>query len=169
MNSKNVDVESLFRMYYRPLSLYALHFVGDIDSAEDVVQDSFADMWSLIESGKEILNIKAYLFAVVKNRALAKVNQDRFRRGIDLPLSDPLIDYETLAEDSMIEARLWTAIDSLPDRCREIFLMSKRDGMKYAEIAEEFGISPKTVENQISKALRTLKEGAVKIYNFFFA
>ncbi|MFI3294007.1 MAG: sigma factor, partial [Rikenellaceae bacterium] len=89
MNSKNVDIESLFRTYYRPLSLYALHFVGDIDSAEDVVQDSFADMWSLIESGKEILNIKAYLFAVVKNRALAKVNQDRFRRGIDLPLSDP--------------------------------------------------------------------------------
>ncbi|MFI3333056.1 MAG: RNA polymerase sigma-70 factor [Rikenellaceae bacterium] len=169
MNSKNVDIESLFRMYYRPLSLYALHFVGDIDSAEDVVQDSFADMWSLVDSGKEIVNIKAYLFAVVKNRALARVKQDRLRRGVDLPLSDPSIDYEALTEDSMIEARIWTAIDSLPDRCREIFLMSKRDGMKYAEIAQELGISPKTVENQISKALRTLKEGAVKIYNFFFA
>lgn len=168
MNNKDVDIESLFRMYYRPLSLYALHFVGDIESAEDVVQDSFADMWSLLENGKEILNVKAYLYAVVKSRALSKVKQERLM-GLGTPLPDASIDYEKLAEDSFIEARLWTAIDSLPERCREIFLMSKRDGMKYAEIADELNISPKTVENQISKALKTLKDGAVRIYNFFFA
>ncbi len=168
MNNRDIDIETLFRTYYRPLSLYALHFVSDADSAEDVVQDSFADLWNLINNGKEILNIKAYLFAVVKNRALSKVKQERLM-GLATPLPDTSIDYEELENSAFIEARLWTAIDTLPDRCREIFLMSKRDGMKYAEIAEELAISPKTVENQISKALKTLKDGAIKIYNFFFA
>ncbi len=168
MKNTELDIETLFRTYYRPLSLYALHFVGDVDSAEDIVQDSFADMWGLVQSGKEILNIKAYLFAVVKSRALARVKQQRLM-GLGTPLPDATIDYEALENDSFVEARLWTAIDRLPTRCREIFLMSKRDGMKYAEIAQELNISPRTVENQIAKALRTLKEGAIKIYNFFFA
>ncbi len=169
MSSTEVDIERLFRIYYRPLSLYAMHFTHDVDSAEDVVQDSFADMWGLLESGREIQNIKAYLYTVVKNRAIGVAKQERVNRGLDLSMPDLSANDEELVADSLIEARLWTAIDSLPERCREIFLMSKRDGMKYAEIAEELNISPKTVENQISKALRTLKEGAVKIYNFFFA
>jgi RNA polymerase sigma-70 factor (ECF subfamily) len=64
---------------------------------------------------------------------------------------------------------LWTAIDSLPEKCREVFVMSKRDGLKYEEIAEELGLSVNTVRNQISKALKILKEGAQKIFSFFFA
>ena len=71
---------------------------------------------------------------------------------------------EPSVEDSQVEARLWTAIDSLPDKCREIFLMSKRDGYKQEEIARELGISLQTVKNQVSKALKILKDGAVKIY-----
>lgn len=58
---------------------------------------------------------------------------------------------------SFREAKLWTAIELLPERCREIFLMSKRDGMTYREIAEELNLSEKTVEHQISKALKTLR------------
>lgn len=68
-------------------------------------------------------------------------------------------------ERSLHEAELWTAIDSLPRRCREVFLMSKRDGKRYREIAEELGISEKTVEHQISKALKTLRG---KVSDFFY-
>ena len=70
---------------------------------------------------------------------------------------------------SSVLRRLWTAIDSLPERCREIFLMSKRDGLKYEDIADELGISENTVRNQISKALKILKEGSQKIISYFLA
>lgn len=66
------------------------------------------------------------------------------------------------------DARLWTAIDKLPPERRKIFLLSKRDGLKYQEIADELHISVKTVENQISKALKSLRDTAIKIYTFFF-
>ena len=80
---------------------------------------------------------------------------------------------EDLTEEERIirserDARLWTAIDHLPTERKKIFLLSKRDGLTYQEIATELGISIKTVEHQISKALKTLRETAIKIYTFFF-
>lgn len=59
-------------------------------------------------------------------------------------------------------------IDTLPERCREIFLLNKRDGMKYKEIAERFQISVNTVDNHISKALRLIREGVHRTYMFLF-
>ena len=167
MSKINLSIDTLFRTNYRPLCLYALHYLNDIDSVEDIVQDSFVDLWELLKGGKEIKNVKSYHYTMVKNRSLEKLKQDNLLTGDDIITKD-LFNDEDLEERSYIEARLWTAIDSLPERCRDIFLMSKRDGMKYQEISEELNISIKTVENQISKALKTLKKGAVKIYNFIF-
>jgi RNA polymerase sigma factor (sigma-70 family) len=80
---------------------------------------------------------------------------------------DTLSDEEA-EERSVREARMWTAIDALPERCREIFLLNKRDGMKYREIAAKFQISVNTVDNHISKALRLIREGTQKVYAFLF-
>ena len=88
---------------------------------------------------------------------------DRLRRQspIDTEITPTdlcgVISDEQAQESSFREAELWTAIELLPERCREIFLMSKRDGMTYREIAEELNLSEKTVEHQISKALKTLR------------
>lgn len=76
-----------------------------------------------------------------------------------------IISDEQAVDSSSREAELWTAIEQLPERCREIFLMSKRDSMTYREIAEELCLSEKTVEHQISKALKTLRG---KKGDFFF-
>ena len=156
-------MESLFHYNYRPLCLYALHYLGNADSAEDVVQESFAALWEKLQEGVAISNRKAYLYMMVRNRCLDQLR----RKGIP---TESLKPYDTYAQErSQTEARLWTAIDSLPEKCRQIFLMSKRDGLKYMEIADELGISENTVRNQISKALKILKDGVVKIYSFFFA
>ena len=88
---------------------------------------------------------------------------DRLRRQspIDTEITPTdlcgVISDDQAQESSFREAELWTAIELLPERCREIFLMSKRDGMTYREIAEELNLSEKTVEHQISKALKTLR------------
>ena len=163
-------MESLFHYNYRPLCLYALHYLGNADSAEDVVQESFAALWEKLQEGVAISNRKAYLYMMVRNRCLDQLR----RKGIPTESLKPYDTYGIIEDDdaqerAVIEARLWTAIDSLPEKCREIFLLSKRDGLKYEEIAQELGISENTVRNQISKALKSLKEGAQKIISFFFA
>ena len=162
--------DDLFKYNYRPLCLYALHYVQDVDLAEDIVQDSYASLWEKLQEGVHVLNLKSYLYMMVRNRCLDHLR----KKGLPTESLKPydtygIIDDDDAQERSQTEARLWTAIDSLPEKCREVFIMSKRDGLKYEEIAEEMGLSVNTVRNQISKALKVLKEGVHKLYTFFFA
>ena len=106
---------------------------------------------------------------MVRNRCLDQLR----RKGLPTESLKPydtygIIDDDDAQERSQTEARLWTAIDSLPEKCREIFILSKRDGLKYEEIADELGLSVNTVRNQIIKALKLIKDGAVKIFTFLF-
>ena len=168
--TQNINIEELFRYNYRPLCMYALHYLHDTDSAEDIVQECFTTLWEKLEQGFPIANRRAYLYMSVRNRCLDVLR----KKGIETESLNPndsygIIDDDDLQERSRIEASLWTAIDSLPGKCRQVFLMSKRDGLKYEEIAEELGLSVNTVRNQISKALNTLKSGARKIYSFIIS
>ena len=157
-------MENLFRYHYRPLCIFALHYLKDIDVSEDVVQEAFGLLWEKLSAGEKVVNQKGYLYSTEKNRSLDIL---RKRGSVSEAISlDGSVDdiEEPTVEDAEVEARLWTAIDSLPEKCREIFLMSKRDGLRQEEIAQELGISLQTVKNQVSKALKILKDGAVKIY-----
>lgn len=167
---KQIHFDDLFRYNYRPLCLYALHYVADADLAEDIVQESYTALWEKRQEGAQVLNCKSYLYTMVRNRCLDHLR----KKGIPTESLKPydtygIIDDDDTQERSQIEARLWTAIDSLPEKCREVFILSKRDGLKYEEIAEELGLSVNTVRNHISKALKVLKEGVYKLYMFFFA
>lgn len=150
-------IDSVFKRLYRPLCLYAAHYLsGDLDAAEDVVQDCFVRLW---QHGAK--DERAFLYAAVRNACI-----DSLRRQHPEVVSFEPVDLDVIISDdeavgrSEEEARLWEAIDALPGRCREIFLMSKRDGMTYTEIAKELNLSPKTVEHQISKALSRLRSDA---------
>ena len=161
MRAIDLSIDSYFKQHYRPLCLYALHFVEDVDLAEDIVQDAFVSLW---EKHKEVRDVRSYLYASVRNGCLTCL---RKRSGfIKAAIED--IPVEELEDTADKEARLWSAIDALPDRRRQILLLSKRDGLKYEEIASRMGVSINTVRNQMSKALATLKEVAWKIYSFFF-
>ena len=166
----NINFDDLFRYNYRPLCLYALHYLQDVDLSEDIVQESYTALWEKLSEGAHVLNWRSYLYMTVRNRCLDHLR----RKGIPTESLKPydtygIIDDDDAQERSKTEARLWTAIDSLPEKCREVFILSKRDGLKYEEIAEELNLSVNTVRNQISKALKVLKEGAHKIYMLFFA
>ncbi|MDR1161597.1 MAG: RNA polymerase sigma-70 factor [Tannerellaceae bacterium] len=162
------EFERSFKEWYQPLCLFALRFINKVDDAEDVVQQTFADLWDKRMEMARILNLKAYLFQAVRNRSLSVVAKAEW-----IPLEESFPDTEDYSlEESMYhaerDARLWREIDKLPPERKKIFLLSKRDGLKYQEIADELHLSIKTVENQISKALKTLRETAVRIYTFFF-
>ena len=200
------DFEDLFRYWYRPLCIYALHYTEDTDQAEDIVQECYMSLWERTSGvcdtaggrhGREAMpeNPKSYLYTMVRNRCIDYIRSRRTISGEGIPLSviretemsggddgvtqqgegaagsirgfiPGLLADESLQEDSVTEARLWTAIDSLPEKCRKVFLMAKRDGLRYEEIASELGISENTVRNQVSKALRILKEGVRKAVYF---
>lgn len=158
-----------FIQYYRPLCLFALHYLKDIDNAEDIVQDCFTELWERKDDKANIADIKPYLYTMVRNRCIDVLRKESL---IDCNIEpsdiEGLISDEECEERSYDEARMWTAIDSLPEKCREVFLLAKRDGMKYEEIADKMNISVNTVRNQMNKALKTIKEGVHKIYMFFF-
>lgn len=166
----SINIEDIFRRYYRPLCLYALHYLHDIDSVEDIVQDCFTELWQRQNTGYTLTDTKSYLYTMVRNRCFHALKTEN---PVDTNINPAELEYQLADEEdyekrSFIEARLWTAIDALPERCREALLLCKRDGLKYEEIAARQGVSVNTVKNQVSKALRTLKEGARKIYFFFF-
>ena len=153
------EFEHHFKSLYKPLCLFALRYTDQVDDAEDIVQQAFADV---------IGNLKAYLYQAVRNRSLSFTSQP-----VNAEATEQLPDVEDTSEEEDIlrserDARLWDAIDRLPPERKKIFLLSKRDGLKYQEIAEELNLSVKTVENQMSKALKALRETAIRVYMFFF-
>lgn len=146
------EFEKYYRQYYMPLCMYALRVTGDTEAARDAVHDAFAATWQRVAGSDGVADLRAYLYRVTRNAALRQLSAIPPAGGLSVPeISEEEIDM------SERDAALWNAIDALPDRCREIFLMSKRDGMSNAEIAAELSISVKTVENQMTKALRSLR------------
>lgn len=163
-------IEDTFKCYYRPLNLYAIHYLKDLDEAEDVVQECFADLWEKLNSNKPVSDIKSYLYRMVRNKCIDHLREEMSVMRDVLPVDlDSIVSDDESEKISRIEARLWTAIDNLPERCREIFLLNKCDGLKYQEVADKMDLSVHTVDNQISKALRLLRNKANKIYYFVFS
>lgn len=182
--STTPDIEPLFRAHYRALCLFALHYVGDVAAAEDVVMDCFV---RLVErtalpisggaTGEAELCTKSYLYQMVRNASIDHLRRRASQAVAEasLPLDAGIDVADTTAEEEQLlqerserEARLWAAIDRLPKACRNVLLMSKRDGLKNREIAEALGISIKTVEAQLTKAYATLRGKAREIYMMFF-
>lgn len=165
--TRKKDIEELFRLYYKPLCLYAARYLSDFEMVEDIVQEAFIAYWLKVQDGKTPDYTKSYLYKTVHNKCI-----DALR---NLSEADALMQMEAdIVDDanesrSFVWARLWAAIDSLPKKRKEVLLLNKRDGMSYSEIASKLGISENTVHNHITKALKTLREGAKKVFFFFLA
>lgn len=155
--------EKLFREYYAPLCHYAARFVKDIDAAEEIVQDFFYNYWKNRETMTIRISVKSYLYRSVHNNALKYLEQLAVRKRYAETIQSSSSEMELSSLSEELDAReLGRIIDSalmeLPDRSRQIFRMSRFDGMKYQEIADKLSISVKTVESNMGKALHILRE-----------
>ena len=129
------EFERIFKEFYKPLCLFALRFTEKTEDAEDVVQQVFADVWDKNSHDMVIANFKSYLYQAVRNRSLTLIAQSSDM----LQTTECIADIEDLSEEEQIyqserDARLWAAIDGLPAERKKIFLLSKRDGLKYQEM-----------------------------------
>lgn len=162
MKEKEFDI--YFRKLYLPLGMLALRIVEDSDVAEDLVSNTFAKIWQKMNEGLEIDNFKAFMYQAVRNECLSYLRGKKDTIGLEnvVEVNEEIID------TSERDAKIWKAIDELPPKCREIFLLSKRDGLSNEEIAEEMGISIKTVKNQMTKAFSRLREAFSSGHKPFF-
>lgn len=143
-----------FKALYLPLGMYALRIVNDAMAAQDCVQNAFMHAWEALLADKKIINFSSYMYRSVHNSCLDYLRS--LHENDNLPdIAEPTEEDE---DTSRRDAALWHAIDRLPQRCRQVFLLSKRDGLSQEEIAHQMGISIKTVKNQMSKAYERLRE-----------
>lgn len=149
------EFEKEYRELYLPLCMYALRLVGDTDEAREIVQSVFTSLWQSVQNGFTPINLKSYLYKAVRNSSLSFLKEQS--KQTEFIAEDQDVAEETI-DTSERDARLWKAIDDLPEKTRQVFLFSKRDGMSNKEIAEEMGISIKTVENQMTRAMKHLRK-----------
>ena len=135
-------------------------YLGDRDAAQEIVQDVFINLWQKKDVIDPAKSVKAYLYTSVKNRCLNHIRDNKKFRSyyldVELELEIPHEDTDNISE-SETRDKISAALDKLPERCRQVFELSRFDEMKYKEIAEKLGISVKTVEVQVSKALKILR------------
>lgn len=153
--------EQLFRTQYPALCGYARKYIDDTDQAEEVVQDMFFNFWQKRENMEINISIEAYLFRSVRNACLNYLKHLKVREEHRLATNQELRYKQQEVHDSVVALELQEKIDNvieqLPTERKRIFKMSRYEELKYKEIAEKLDISIKTVEVQMSKALKYLR------------
>jgi len=160
-NGDQTAFELLFHFYYPGLVIYASQFTADRDEAEEIVQDFFVRFWQKHQQVLLSDSLSNYFFSSVRNGSLnylkhKKIEDDYLQEIYNL--SNEHLVYDTnLYIASELQERIKNSIGLLPDKCREIFMMSRIRGMKNEEIAIELNLSKRTVETHISNALKVLR------------
>lgn len=153
--------EETFRKYYQSLCNYANSILKEMDEAEEVVQNLFLSIWEKRNDLEINISLKSYLYRAVHNHCLNRIKHLKIREEYQqYAVNFYDASYESVNQTVMkneLETKIEEAIKKLPEQCRLIFRMSRFEELKYHEIAEQLELSPKTVENQIGKALKILR------------
>lgn len=153
--------EETFRKYYQSLCNYANSILKEMDEAEEVVQNLFLSIWEKRSDLEINISLKSYLYRAVHNHCLNRIKHLKVREEYQQYATNFYdASYESVSQTVMkneLETKIEEAIRKLPEQCRLIFRMSRFEELKYHEIAEQLELSPKTVENQIGKALKILR------------
>ncbi len=164
----NSAYEMVFREYYRPMTAYAFRFLGNLPDSESIVQDVFLRLW---QKRKEIMitsSLQNYLFRSVKNNCINYIEHEKIKTGYQslvIRNEAERSEYSEFFLEFGLMTKIETAIASLPDKRQEIFRLAREEGLKYREIADRLNISIKTVETQMTLALKQLRESLKEYKN----
>ena len=164
-----IAFERIFRQYYAPLCLYAQCITGRREISEEVVQEVFYNIWKERESMQMVRSVKNYLYGAVRNRSLhynehKAVVERHHERAMSEPDRDTELSPQDLLEYKELESIIKSTLNKLPERRTRIFQMHRTEGKKYQEIAADLSISIKTVEAEMTKAYRALRQ-EIERYN----
>lgn len=144
------------------MCFFAIQYVKDQDTAREIVQEAFVNLWEKRQSIDTDKSPKSYLSTTVRNRCINYLRDHKKfdRQMIEFEGLDSYTDHfdqDHLVTDEL-KKKIEAATAALPEKCREVFLLNRMEHMKYQEIADKLGISIKTVEAQMSKALKQMRE-----------
>jgi len=154
--------EKTFREYYPVLCLFARKYVADADECKDLVHNVFLNLWQKRDEIDASQPLKPYLYRSVHNRCLNYLRDHKIIVRHDLMMdADKLEAYAEsadLLEEAELSHKIKAALESLPEKCRKIFMLNRFEGKKYADIAEIEGVTVKAVEAQMTKALKLMRD-----------
>jgi len=159
--------EQVFRESYRPLAAYAFRFVRELPTAENIVQDVFLKLWQNRHQLVITTSLVHYLFRSVRNHCLNHLDKNKVRSEylrMQLNRTEDEEDFSAFYPEIGLLEKIETAILALPAKRQEIFRMAREEGLKYREIADQLNLSVKTVETQMTLALKQLRD-ALKEYH----
>jgi RNA polymerase sigma-70 factor (ECF subfamily) len=166
-NGNKRAFDEVFLKHFKSLHAYAFTIIKDRDNAEELVQNVFFRLWTKRDQLKSDGFLKSFLYRSVYNESLNYLKHQKVRSKFNIHYADAVKNYagdlntEIMATE--LEKNIHAAINDLPEKCRNVFQLSRFDQMKYQEIADALNISIKTVENQMGKALKILR---LKVVDF---
>jgi RNA polymerase sigma-70 factor (family 1) len=153
--------EMLFREYYQLLTVFANKYVRNIETSKEIVQDLFVHLYEKRNQLDINSSLKSYLFRSTQNRSINYINAQKIRNKyaehVKFNTSIEENSLENEVNKTELEHALYMAIDDLPPKCQTIFKMNRFEGLSNSEIAEKLSLSKRTIETQISKALKILR------------
>lgn len=155
--------EQLYHRYWHPLFIFSKKLLNSVPDAEDVVQTVFISLWEKRSQLAIIQSLQAYLFQAVRYNGLKKLNAE-LSKSVDLDTIHerflPVVNtfMETLEHDELARI-IEEKVSELPEKTQAIFRMSRFEHLSIREIAQSLGLSEQTVKNQLSMALKNLREG----------
>jgi len=157
---QRLALTTLFTTYYELLCQFAYQYLRNKEEAEEVVSEVFVQLWKNRERLSIDKSVKAYLYVSVKHAAIAAIRsrQPLFEDIDDLLHMSDQSQPENTLEFLDLQQHFDRAVDRLPPRCKQVFMLNRFDNLKYKEISTLLDISEKTVEHQIAKALSILRE-----------
>ncbi len=156
----NKSFERYFKQLFPSLTYYAFKIIRDYDTAKDVVHEAFTKLWENRKNIDTQGNVKSYLYRSVHNLSLNYIRDNK--KFADIENSPEAGEYPIETGDKIETAELEQAIietiESMPERMKQVFILSRYEGLTYKEISQKLGISDKTVEVHISRALKILRD-----------
>lgn len=163
--------KKLYQRYYKPLILFAMHFIDDLHVAEDIAEDVIVSIWERKEKFDTLVSFEGFIYSSVRNKCISSLRHavvhEKYESEVLSTKDEYLMDINDVHEFEMQYIRLFEAIDRLPKRNREVILLYV-DGMSNAEIAESLQLSIETVKTYRKKALAQLREKMSNITFFLF-
>lgn len=154
--------EKLFHLHYTRLCVFSNSYLKSLDVSRDVVQEVFIKIWDNRENFEIRHSLKAYLYQAVRNQSLNHLEKNKQK----IKLKESLKEHRDMLQEKIPEdlnteeltQKIWKIVEELPERRKMIFILYRKHGLSYKEIAEVMDIKRKTVENQMGKSLQFLRE-----------
>lgn len=158
----------LFETWFTPLCRFMHLYISEKTVVEELALDLFMHIWENRQTLQIQVSLKSYLFQAARNRCLNELRKQKNTVSLD-EISGEIIDAGVYSlEETELHNLIQEAVLALPDKCREVFDLSRNESLSNREIADRMNISVKTVEAQITKALKRIKSFLGEAYFYFF-